>query len=170
MSYIIPPSRIVRQLSTQHDNATTTPTICTSLSVSSGIGVFTFRYDIIYQSTAATTGVRFDVNYTGTVTRFVWFQRWVDISATASTAATDQDEVLATGAVMGAFASRAKGTAGRGTTLSVDTANADSYMIIEGIMVVTVAGSLDLYHGSETAATTSVMVGSTLTLAQSLLT
>ena len=170
MSYFVPPTIIARQLSTQHDNATTTPTICTSLSVATGIGVFTFQYYLIYQSTAAATGVRFDVNYTGTVTRFVWNQRWVDISATASTAATDQDEILSTGAVMGAFASRAKGTAGRGTTLSVDTANADSLMIIEGIMVVTVAGSLDLYHGSETAATTSVMVGSTLLLNQALLT
>ena len=170
MSYALPPAIIARQLSTQHDNATTTPTIVTALSVSTGLGVFTFRYDIIYQSSAAGTGIKFDVNYTGTVTRFVWNQRWVDTSATASTAAPDQDEVLSTGAVMGAFASRAKGTAGRGTTLSVDTANADMYMIIEGIMIVTAAGSLDLYHGSETAATTSVMVGSGLWLTQAFLT
>lgn len=65
---------------------------------------------------------------------------------------------------MGAFGSRAKGTAGRGTTLSVDTINVDMLMIIEGTFVCTVTGDLELWHGSETAASTTVKAGSSLIL------
>ena len=157
---------IKKRLSAQQTNATTTPTKVTGLDQATEIGTFVFQYMIRYRSTATTTGVRFDVNYTGTITSFVWNQRWVDASSTASTAAPDQDEILAAGAVIGAFASRAKGTAGRGTTLSVDTANADMLMIIEGLMVVTVAGNLELYHGSETAVTTSIEADSVLMIIQ----
>ena len=62
------------------------------------------------------------------------------------------------------MASRAKGTAGRGTTLSVDTINADMMMVIEGLMIVTVAGDLQLYHGSENAVATTIKTGSSLVL------
>jgi hypothetical protein len=86
----------------------------------------------------------------------------VDVSAAASTAAPDQDEVLSTGAVVGAFAARAKSTTGWGTTLSVDAANADMLMIIEGLVVVTGSGDLQLYHGSEVAAATTVKAGSSV--------
>jgi hypothetical protein len=127
-------------------------------------GTYIFEYYIRYQAAALTTGVKFDVNHSGTVTSFVWNQRWVDVSATASTAAADQDNIQAAGAVVGGFASRAKGTAGRGTTLSVDTANADMLMIIEGVAVVTVSGDLQLYHGSEVAFASTVKAGSSLRL------
>lgn len=151
-------------LGSNQSNSTTTPTEVTGLSVTTGTGVFCFQYNIIYQAAAATTGVRFDVNHTGTTTHFVWFQRWVDVSATASTAVPDQDDVDAAGNVMGAFASRAKGTAGRGTTLSVDTLDSNMLMIIEGVCVVTVTGDLELWHGSEVAAASTVMAGSSLIL------
>lgn len=153
----------IAELATE-SNSTTTPTEVAGLTRALGVGNYMFIYAIAYQAAATTTGVRFDVNFTGTVTRFVWWQRWVDVSATAATAAADQDEILSTGAVMGAFASRAKGTAGRGTTLSVDTANADMLMIIEGVMTVTVAGEIELWHGSEVAAASSVMPGSMLVI------
>lgn len=155
-------SLVTKRLAAQTTRATTTPAIVTGLSLPTEVGVYTFKYYLIYRSTNTNTGVRFDVNYTGTVTNFVWIQRWVDTSATASTAAPDQDDVAAAGGVIGSFSSRAKGTAGRGTTVSVDTANADMLMIIEGIMVVTVAGSLDLYFAGETATTVSLEAGCSL--------
>jgi hypothetical protein len=151
-----------KRLAAQTTRTTVTPAIVTGLSLSTEVGVYTFKYYLIYRSTNTNTGVRFDVNYTGTVTNFVWIQRWVDVSATASTAAPDQDEIIAAGGVIGGFSSRAKGTAGRGTTLSVDTANADMLMILEGIMVVTVAGSLDLYFAGETTTSVSLEAGSAL--------
>jgi hypothetical protein len=154
----------VARLSADQSNSTVTPTKVTGLDVTTGTGTFAFKYYIYYQAAAATTGVRFDVNHSGTVAPFLWNQYWVDVSATAATAAADQDEVLATGAVVGAFASRAKGTAGRGTTLSVDTLNADMLMVIEGLFICTVSGDLQLYHGSEVAAASTVKAGSSLIL------
>lgn len=156
---------MVVALSGDQSNSTTTPTEVTGLSVVNvQPGTYVFNYYIMYQSAATTTGVKFDVNFTGTVTKIVWNQMWVDTSATASTAAADQDAVGAAGQVYGAMASRAKGTAGRGTTISVDTANADMLMRIEGIMIVTVAGDLELWHGSEVAAASTILARSSLIL------
>lgn len=145
-------------------NSTTTTAKITGLDLTVGAGTYQFKYMIRHQSAATTTGVKFDVNHTGTVTSFIYNTYFVDATATASTAAHDQDEVLATAAVVNAFAARSKGTAGRGTSISVDTANADMLTIIEGMMIVTVSGNLELYHASEVAAATTVMAGSSLVL------
>lgn len=159
---VIRDARICIALAADQSNSTTTPTEVAGLSLTLPAGTYTFQYYIDYQAAAATTGVKFDVNFTGTVTRIVWNQSWVDVSATASTAVPDQDAIIATGQVIGAFASRAKGTAGRGVTLSVDTINADMLMIIEGVMTVSTGGSLALWHGSEVAAASTVKAGSVL--------
>lgn len=153
-----------KQLESDQSNSTTTPTNVAGIEFPCGLGIWVFEYYIIYRATATTTGVKFDVNHDGTVTSFVWNQRWVDLSATASTAVPDQDNVGAAGHVVGSFASRAKGTAGRGVTLSVDTADADMLMIIEGVAVVTVAGNIELWHGSEVAAASTVRGGTGLRL------
>lgn len=145
-------------------NSTTTPTEVTALSITTGLGYFKFQYLIRYQSAATTTGVRYSVNHTGTVAYFLANMLWVDVSATAATAAADQDAVLSTGSVYGSMAARAKSTAGWGTTISVDTANADMMIIIDGIMQVTVDGDIELWHGSEVAAASTTKVGTSLVL------
>lgn len=152
---------LVKQLTGDQSNSTVTPTKVTGLDVTNlPAGTYEFDYYILYQAAAATTGVRFDVNFTGTVTHFVWNQMFVGLIATASDANADQDAILSTASVYNAFASRAKGTAGRGTTLSVDTLASDMLMRIEGLMIVTVAGNLELWHGSEVAFQSTVMAGS----------
>lgn len=149
------------RLSSQHDNATVTPTAIAGLQVAMVAGTYTFKYHIIYQSGATTTGIRLNVNYTGTKGAFAYQWRWVDVSATASTASPVQNGVGAAGQVQGAFSSRTAFTTGAGgVTLSVDTINADMLAIIEGIIVVTGSGNLEIWHGSEVAFTSSVMVGS----------
>ncbi len=146
-------------------NSTVTPAALTTMTASSiPAGTYLIEYFILHQSSITTTGVKFDVNFTGTVTHIVWDEEYVDNTATASTAAADQDAIAATAQVLGAFASRAKGTAGRGTTISVDTANADMFITIRGMMIVTVSGNLELWHGSETAAQTTVLQGTSLRL------
>lgn len=149
-------------LTGDQSNSTTTPTKVTGLTLAVGVGTYQFQYNIIYQAAATTTGVRFSVNHDGTVTSFVANSRWVDNSATASTAAADQDAIGAAGQCVGAMAARAISTAGWGTTISVDTANADMLMIIEGSVVVTAAGNLDLWHGSEVAAASTTKAGSSV--------
>lgn len=154
-----------KALGSDHSNSTTSPTAISGLGATGLVpGTYLAEWYIVYQSGATTTGIRFDVNFTGTASSVVWDQNWVDVSATAATAAADQDEILTTGGVLGAFASRAFGTAGRGTTISVDTANADMFMRITALFTVTVAGDLELYHGSEVAAASTVKAGSALVL------
>ncbi len=151
-----------KRLASDLANSSTTAAKVTGLDLALPVGTFQFTYMIRYQAAAVTTGVKFDVNFSGTVTAFNWNQRWSDVSSTASSAVPDQDNIGAAGHVMGSFASRAKGTAGRGVTLSVDTANADMLMVIEGMAEVTAAGNLELYHGSEVAAASTVMLGSSV--------
>ncbi|MDP2413450.1 hypothetical protein, partial [Daejeonella sp.] len=149
-------------------NATTTLNVVTGMTTTVAAGTYTFQYFVRYQSSVTTTGVRFAVNHTGTVSTFVWNWRYSDVGSAASTATPDQDGIIAASQVVAGFASRAVSTTTRGTTLSVDTANSDMLVIIEGVMIVTATGSLQLYHGSETAASTQVMAGTSLILTKTL--
>lgn len=151
-------------LTTDHNISSATPTEVPGLSIQTGVGTFAFEYYLITQSGATTTGQKYDVNHDGTVTQFVWNQMWVCAGALASDDLQDQDYIAAAAAVYSAFSSRAKGTAGRGVTTDVDTADADLLVRIEGIMTVTVDGNLELWHGSEAAAQSTVKTGSGLIL------
>lgn len=157
---------IPRVLAADQSNATTTATKVTGLDLGPlPAGTYQFQHFLRYTSSATTTGIKLDVNFTGTVTSFMWNWRWVDtgnVATATAAAAPDQDAIATTGHVVQGFASRAKGTAGRGVTASVDTANADMFVVIEGMMIVTVAGDLQLYHGSETAVATVMKAGSSV--------
>lgn len=145
-------------------NSTTTLVGITGLDTTVGPGTYYFKYIIRYQAAAATTGVKFSVTHTGTVTCFIENMYYVDISATASTGVPSQN-VPATAAaqVLAAWSARAKATT-MGPTASVDTANGDMMMIREGLMIVTVSGSLQLSHASEVAAASTVKAGTSLIL------
>lgn len=144
-------------------NSTTTAAKITELDEALTPGTYKFEYYIVYQSSATTTGVKFSVNFTGTQSGFVANMRYVDNAATASTGAANQNQNASTAAVMGSYSVRlATNTASMGPTLSVDAANANMLMIIEGTMIVSASGNIELYHASETAAATSVRLGSSL--------
>jgi hypothetical protein len=145
-------------------NATTTAAKITALDLALPVGTYMFDYWIVYQSSALTTGAKFDVNFTGTVTRFVFNMYFGGIVAADATAGHSQAQNLTTAAPMRVLTSRAKATAGKSPTISVDVINADMLMRIEGMMIVTVAGNIELYHGSETANSTQVMAGTSLIL------
>lgn len=150
---------VVQNLAADQSNSTTTPTVVNGILFPNvGPGTWCFEYWIRYQAAATTTGVRFSVNHTGTVTAFVANVYGVD-NTTAASAAANQAQVGATGGAFFAFSARAKSAAGWGTTVSVDTANADMLMKIEGILIVTAVGNLELYHGSEVAAATTIKAG-----------
>lgn len=157
----------IKSLGADYVNSTVTPGAIAGLTVPLQPGNYLWKAWIRYQTAALTTGVRFDANFTGTVTSFVWNQYWnVGINANSSDA-PDQDHIAALGGVLSAFSSRAKGTAGRGVTLSVDTLNADMLMMLEGVMVVTVAGDFQILFGSEIAASAATAkAGSMLMIAK----
>jgi hypothetical protein len=142
-------------------NATTTlATVMTTTGV--GAGTWQFKYCVIYQAAATTTGVDFAVNHTGTVTKMVVSSWFTTSGGTAANALADQQLVNA--------ASLAEGKSSRtintkmGSTLGVDTANSDCLIVIEGIIVISASGSLELRHASELAASTQVMAETCLEL------
>lgn len=151
-------------LTADQSNSTTTLTKVTGLDKNLDVGTYQYKYMVRYQSSTTATGVRFSVNHSGTTSFFLGRITWTDVASQGSTAQADQDAVTGSGVVIGSFAARAKSTTGWGTTIFVDTANADMMMIIEGTFEVTASGNIELWHGSETADTTTVKTGSSLVI------
>jgi hypothetical protein len=134
----------------------------TGLDKTTGTGTFQFKYLIRYQATAATTGIKFAVNHSGTVTAFVVNHHWAQSLSTAASARADQD-IQTTYGLYSVHAARAKNiTAGPST--SIDTLAADMLWVAEGMFVCSADGDLQLYAGSEEAAVSTVMSGSSLVL------
>lgn len=156
------PISVVR-LNADQSNSTTTLTEVTGLTVATGTGTYLAEYYLFVQSAATTTGHRFSINYDGTVTDFVAYWQWPG-GTTAAADAEDQDFVAAGGQLQSGYFARAKSTTGWGTTLSVDTANVHVFIQARALMVVTVAGNVELWHGSEVAAASTVKAGSSLRL------
>lgn len=136
-------------------NATTTPAVCMT-TTGVGAGVWNFKYTIRYQSSATTTGVGFNVNHSGTTGAFVSNWTFVSTGTTATTGIADQVQAANAGTDVEGKAERAKNTTSS-SSAGVDTLNADMLAIVEGLIVVTVSGSLELKHNSETANSTQVM-------------
>jgi len=160
----------VAQLSSQHSVSSTTPTEVTGLTLALEVGTYTFDYRLICQSATITVGPQFNFNFDGTTTKARWWFQYADLSSTLlaaiGTAAHDtststlgfqmakaEDDMATTAAGnMGPFA----------TTNAVQTAATDIMYQITGLIVVSGAGNIELWHGSETATATSVEVGSSL--------
>ena len=158
---------VVQPLASDVSNSTTTAAKVTGLDKAVGVGTWVFKYTLLTQSAATTTGQKFSVNHTGTLTAFVADMRYTDASATASTGAPSQAANASTAQVYASYSARAKSTAaGMGPTLSVDAANSDMLVTIEGMMIVTGTGNIELYHASEVAAASTVRTGSSLILFQ----
>jgi hypothetical protein len=149
-------------LSITHSNTTTSLTSVSDINRTLETGVYSFKYMIRYNSELADTGIRLSVNYTGDTSFFVANVVWVDTSATDVTKNANQSNI--SGGVMGAFSARSKSTTGWGTTLSVDVANSDMLITIEGTFESTTVGNIELWHGSELAATSSVLPGTNLVI------
>jgi len=145
-------------------NATTTGIEILGLNAALVVGTHHFKYVIRYQAAATTTGVKFGVNFTGTQTSFMADLRYSGGGTTAANQAPDQSQAVPD--IYEAASTRALSTTvpDLGPTLSVDTADADMLMIIEGLIIVTVAGDLELWHASEVAAASTVKAGSSLIL------
>lgn len=159
-------SRLGTQFSCTTNSETMTEV--TNLSRALVSGTYQFTYHIVWKTNDATNGIKLNVNYTGTSGIFVYNWRFVDVSATAATAAADQDNIQAASGVTAGFSRRAKATtAAGGETLSADTVNADMYIVIEGIFIATGAGDLELWAGNDAAGagdTCTIEVGSSLIL------
>jgi hypothetical protein len=143
-------------------NATTTNAVVMT-TTSLPAGTYYYRYDIIAQSTATTTSLKFAVDSTATVTKHLYHLFFPSAGVTAATGAVDQELNATTGAVWAHESTRVDNTT-LGPTTDVDTANADVHYVIEGWLVTSTSGNLTLAHGSETAVSTQVRAGTALQL------
>lgn len=134
----------------------------TGLTLALPTGVFTFEYYLLIQTSSGGTAWKCSVNHDGTVTAFVYDVFASQSNPLAADGVLDQDVSLTTGGLFSVNAARAKGTAGLTAYVSCDTANADMLGRVTGMMIVTVAGNLELWYASEGAVATTLKAGSCL--------
>lgn len=150
----------VKRVNSQHSISSTTATEVTDLQFTLEAGTYIFQYNIIARSATATVSPMFGVNFTGTAAVRKMKIRAAGTGTTAITGVADD-----VGATSGQIEESVTVTAfsttapNMGFTGGVATTAADILYIIEGILIVTAGGDLELWHGSETATATSVEVG-----------
>lgn len=129
----------------------TPQTVMTTTGV--GAGTWRFRYTLVYQSgdTLTTNGLGVAVNHTGTTGMFVMSSWFITDGGAAATGNADQVAATQAGQLVEGKSERVKNTCSS-PTVGVDTAAADCLMVCEGIVVVTVSGSLEFKVRSELAA------------------
>lgn len=157
------PLIVTKQAATDHAISATAATEVTELTIPCDIGTWIFEYFLVFRSATTTVGPKLSVNFDGTVTTFV--QTLTSLSGLTTDSLGVIDQAATAPQVMAGMAARAKDATGSMIwTAGVDTANADEMIKIEGVAVITVAGNFELWHGSETATSTTVMAGSGLRL------
>ncbi len=144
------PYKTLQRLSADSASQTsvTPATVITTTGV--GIGTWHFEYNLIFQTAATTTGIKISNNHTGTVTTY---QMHADFLSTGGAAATGVADAIAAGATTGlheGFAERVINTSSK-ASVGVATANANQFIIVRGIIVVSATGSLEFKLGTEVA-------------------
>ncbi len=129
--------------------STTPAVVMTTTGV--GVGVWHFKYLVIFQSAATTTGMNVAVNHSGTSTRYSMMSYYITTGGAASTAIHDGTTSVASAAIVGGKGENTINTATT-ATVGVSTANVDKMMIVEGMITVSVSGNLELKMGTEVAA------------------
>ena len=155
----------VAVVGTDQANSTVTAAACTGLALTVAAGTYLAKYWIVYQSAATTTGIQMYLDHTGTATRIAATWYTLTTGTTATSGVADQATTL-TAQMMEGKGQRANNVAS-GTTQGVDTASADQFAVMEGLIIVTVSGTLHLMFNSEVAASAvTIMTGTSLVLSK----
>jgi hypothetical protein len=130
-----------------------------------GAGTWKYKYTLIFQTAVTTTGIGFGVNHTGTVGQFQAMWTTITTGGNAATGVSDSDTATVAGQMAEGKQEGALNAVIGSATAGVDTANTDATAILEGIIVVTATGSLELKIASEVASSAvRIMADSTLEL------
>ncbi len=129
--------------------STTPATVMTTTGV--GIGTWKFEYSLIYQSAATTTGIKIAINHTGTVTTYIMHADFLSTGGAAATGIADAISTVATAGLHEGFAERVINTSSK-ASVGVATANANQFLVVRGIIVISASGSLEFKLGTEVAA------------------
>lgn len=154
----------VSTVTSQHSISSTTATEVTSIQQTLEAGTYVFQYSLIVRSATATVSPMYGVNFTGTAAVRKMTLQYNDAGGLATGTGVADDVGTTAGSMMSGTTVTAFSTTApnMGHTGGVGTINTDVFVVIDGIMIVTVAGDLELWHGSETATATSIEVGSSL--------
>jgi hypothetical protein len=156
----------VLALGSQHSIASTTGTKVTGLDMTLEAGTYVFRYALIIRQAASTSDApQFGINFTGTSTTKNFILSFADATTVITAAVHIMDNVGIKGAgFMEAMAHNALSTTApnMGTTVGVAATGADILCFIDGLIIVTVAGNLELWRAAEGANASTTEVGSSL--------
>jgi hypothetical protein len=130
-------------------------------------GTYIFQYYLLVQSATTTVSPMLGINFTGTAAVKAFRLRYPGTGTTAITGVAD-DVGANTGQIEESMEQNAFSTTtpNMGFTGGVATINTNILVMIEGLIIVTATGNLELWHGSETATATSVKAGSSAVLKQ----
>ncbi len=128
--------------------STTPATVITTTGV--GIGTWKFEYSLIFQTVATTTGIKIANNHTGTVTTYIMHSDFLSTGGAAATGVNDAIAAVATAGLHEGMGERVINTSSK-ATVGVATANANQFIVVRGIIVVSVTGSLEFKLGTEVA-------------------
>lgn len=147
--------------------SSTTPSAVTDLNVILTPGVYNIKEWMLLRSAATGTGIGIHLNASGgTVSHIAatWYS--LTTGTTATTGVMDQASVAATFQTMEGRAQRVNNTSG-GTFGGVDTANADQFAVLEGIVIVTATTTLQTMLASEVASSAvTILTGSNIRVVQ----
>ncbi len=151
-------------VSTRHSVSSTTQTEVTQLQQTLVAGTYRFSFFLVCQTTNASDGLTFAVNFTGTTTTIVAMLTWPDTGVLAALGVVDDVANAATGQLVAYAVTKSVGTTtgdlSTGTGGAAGTGNL--FLKIEGVILVSNGGDFELWHGSESTNETRVEVGSSL--------
>lgn len=151
------------RLAADHSIASAAATKVSGFDIGLAVATYEFRYSLIVQSTNVLVGLTFGVNFTGTLGRVVVTRRYVSTGVVAPTGVMTDTSAIATGAFVEGQAARALSTTAPNLpNTGVLNPDQDCLTIVEGVLVADDVGTLELWHASESAVTTTVEAGSVL--------
>lgn len=148
---------VVASLSSDYTNATTTGTEVTGLQFGGLVaGTYLCQWTLFVASDTTTTSFKFGVNYTGTVTRMMNMAQFPSAGVTAATGTMIDVANATTGQVLAYANSTTETTTAPnlGPWVGVTNVNLFHRILVETLVVVSNGGDLELWAGSEVAAST----------------
>lgn len=143
---------IIKTLSSAATSTSTTPAAVSALDAVLAPGTWLVKTWMLWQTAATTTGMGIHLNANGgTVSAIAATWYTLTTGTTATSGVADQASAAGTFQTMEGRAQRANNTTG-GPFGGVDSANADQFAVLEGIVVVTAQTTLQHMLASEVAA------------------
>jgi hypothetical protein len=114
-------------------------------------GTYKVKYTLIYQTAATTTGIAFGINHTGVGSTLTSMWTHITTGGAAATGVGDGEAGTNAGQLSEGKSSRSLNAVIGSASAGVDTINANILAILEGILVVTSLGDIELKIATEVA-------------------